>query len=92
MKQKEFQEKIVLRAIKDETFRKELKKNPKKVVEKELGKIFPEDVRFNVIEQDEKTFNIILPKINGAENLSEEELKKVSGGITGCFRNTNVYC
>ena len=78
--QEEFQKRIVSRAIKDEKFREELKKNPKMVIERELGHIFPKDIQFNVIEQDEKTFNIILPKIPNAENLSEEELKKIAGG------------
>ena len=76
-----FQEKIVLKAIKDEKFRKELKKNPKTVIERELGHIFPENMNFNIIEPDEKTFNIIIPKISNTEKLSEEELKKMAGGV-----------
>ena len=79
-KQEKFQKKIIMRAIKDEKFREDLKKNPKTVIERELGHIFSKDIRFNIIEQDEKTFNIIIPKTSHAENLSEKELTEIAGG------------
>ena len=91
--QEEFQKKIIMKAIKDEKFRKKLKKNPKETIEKELNHIFPKDLRFNIIEQDEKTFNVILPKISNAEKLSDNELQKaIGGGFPPTYMHYTLQC
>ena len=80
---KDFNEKIIIRAIKDEEFKKELKSNPKKVIERELGEKISEDLKITIIEETPNTFHIVIPKIPDVEKFSDEELKEVVGGVKG---------
>lgn len=71
--------KIIERALKDEGFRKQLIANPKAVVEKEFNVNLPADLEVQVLEQDAKKIYLVLPA-KRMEELSEEELRAVSGG------------
>jgi hypothetical protein len=90
MDTKKFQEKIYFRAMKDNAFRNELKKNPRQVIERELGEKLPPNSNWEVIEQTSKKQYIVLPDIQETHNLSNDELKKVAAGVgmtgscTGC--------
>jgi hypothetical protein len=82
MDEKKFIEKIFIKAIKDVSFRNELKKNPRKVIERELGEKLPESVSWEVIEQTENRRYILLPVISEVKDLSDKELSKLAAGGT----------
>ncbi len=79
---KQLEEKIIARAMKDETFRKNLLENPKAAMEDITGIKIPETINLKVVEEDPATFYLVLPpKINPEteDELSEAELEMVSG-------------
>lgn len=80
----EFQNELIVRALKDESFRSELLANPKAVVEKEMGKInegakLPDAVEVKVIDQPANALYLVLPIV--PDELSDEALEAVSGGF-----------
>jgi len=83
---KQLEEKLIAKAMKDETFRKILLENPKAAIEEETGIKLPEAINLKVVEEDAATFYLVLPpKINPEkeDELSEAELEMVSGGYNG---------
>jgi hypothetical protein len=68
--------KIVSKAWTDEKFKKRLLQNPKEVL-KEFG-IDTSKVDYTIIEDTDSKRTLILPKM--PEGLSEENMKKMSGG------------
>lgn len=77
---------LVAKAWSDEAFKEKLLKNPKAVLEEEMGGKLPEEIKnVRIIEETEDTIYISLPKKpepSSSEELSEEELEAVSGGLT----------
>jgi hypothetical protein len=69
------------RAMQDEAFKQELLSNTKAVLEKALGEKMPENLEFKVLEQTGNTRYIVLPINTESEELSEEELEAVAGGV-----------
>jgi len=81
MKKKPDVTQIIAHAWKHPKFRQELLKNPKKAL-KELGYEVPEHIQIRVIEEKPNSFTLVLPPAPPhVEDLSEEELRGVSGGI-----------
>ena len=74
----ELEQKIIERAMKDESFRDKLKENPRDAVEETLGIKLPDDVNINVNLESANDIHITLPHVS--QELSEEELSGVSGG------------
>ncbi len=77
---------LVAKAWNDEAFKEKLLKNPKAVIEEELGSPLPETINVRILEETEDTIYISLPKKpeeSSSEELSEEELEAVAGGIIG---------
>ena len=75
---------LIDRAMKDETFRQELLRDPKDVVTRELGIQMPENIDVQVLQESPSTFYLVLPpsaQRAGAE-LSDEELEAVAGGAS----------
>jgi hypothetical protein len=75
---------IVTKALKDPGFRQRLVKDPKAVIEQELGIHFPEGVSVQVHENSSRVVHLVLP---GAEvaverGLSEQDLAAVAGGMS----------
>jgi hypothetical protein len=80
---KQLEEKLIAKAMKDETFRKNLLENPKAAIEDETGIRIPNAVNLKVVEEDPSTFYLVLPPKNNPESedeLSEAELEMVAGG------------
>ena len=80
----EFQNALIARAMKEESFRQSLIANPKGVVEQEMGKRIegaklPDQLEVKVIEQPANALYLILPIM--PDELSDEELDQVAGGI-----------
>ena len=83
---KQIEEKLIAKATKDESFRKNLLTSPRETLETELGIIIPKAVNIKVLEEDQNSFYLILPPIVNPETedeLSEAELEMVSGGYDG---------
>lgn len=70
---------IIVKAWEDPDFKKQLLKDPKKILVQEGCKI-PEDMKVFVHENTEKEFHFTLPKKPEGE-LSDEELEALTGGI-----------
>lgn len=80
----EFQNELIGRALKDESFRQALLANPKAVVEKEMGKLqegakLPGLLEIKVIEQPANALYLVLPTL--PDELDDEALDSVAGGF-----------
>ncbi|SHH98089.1 NHLP leader peptide family RiPP precursor [Desulfosporosinus lacus] len=81
----EFHNELIVKALKDESFRQELLANPKAVVEQEMGKLkegskLPAGLEVKVIQQPANALYLVLPTM--PEELSDEALDNVAGGRT----------
>ncbi len=83
-KRKEFEAGIIAKALENPDFRKELLKNPRAVVEREVGAEIPDAFKIKVIEEDPGTVTIVLPQkyVTAKEKgeLTSDMLEKISGG------------
>ena len=80
---KQLEERLIVKATKDETFRKNFWASPRETLETEFGINIPDAVNIQVLEEDQNSFYLVLPpKINleTEDELSEAELEMVSGG------------
>ena len=72
----------VQRAWKDEAFRDEFIANPKGTIEKYSGQKLPDELKFVALAEDDKTIYFVIPaKPANTDELSDEDLEKVAGGI-----------
>jgi hypothetical protein len=79
----QLEQQLIEKALKDESFRKQLIEKPKEVVEIEFGRKIPDSIKLNVLEEDPQTFYLVLPYIPRKDTemeLTEAELESVSGG------------
>lgn len=75
---------IIVKAWRDEAFRRSLLKDAKRAIEKEFGIDIPNDVEISVHEEHENSIHLIVPSIPSnfdAEKLSDDELRDVIGGV-----------
>jgi hypothetical protein len=89
----ELEQKLIERAWEDEKFKQELLSNPKAVFEKESGQELPKDIEIEVIQEtDNKAYLVLpinpVPAAKTEEEISEEALEAVAGGVSGCVRRT----
>jgi hypothetical protein len=90
---KQLEQKIIEKAMKDESFRKQLIEDPKFVIEKETGIKIPASLNVTVLEENPQTFYLILPPvIQEDEELTEAELEEVSGGWEANHTNEISSC
>ncbi|NER98444.1 MAG: NHLP leader peptide family natural product precursor [Symploca sp. SIO1B1] len=61
--------KLWLKSTKDESFKQELFANPKEVIETELGQALPDHKKVKVLQEDDNTMYLVLPK-NPQEGLT----------------------
>jgi len=74
---------LIDKAMKDESFRRELLANPKTVMEREMGKLkkgakFPDALEVKVIEQPENVFYLVLP--TATRQISDGDIDMTSDG------------
>lgn len=78
---------LMRRALTDQSVRSRLKSDPTTVL-REHGVHVPDGATIHVHEPDERTAHLVLPVVRGGrspDQLSDEELNRVAGGITGPF-------
>ena len=79
----ELQGQLIERATRDQAFREELVRDPKVVIQRELGLEIPESVDIRVVEETPTTSYLVLPPAQAAsgQQLSDRELEGVAGGM-----------
>jgi len=83
---KEFETGIIAKTWKNSAFKQELFSNPKGVYERELGQSLPQNLHIHVVEEDANNFYLVVPsKPQVIEELSDEALKAVAGGVSSSF-------
>ena len=82
MSRQEMESLIVQRAWKDEPFRDEFVADPKATIEKYSGQKLPAEMTILAYPEDDKTIHFVIPlKPANADQLSDEDVEKVAGGI-----------
>ena len=87
----QLEQKLIEKAMKDESFRKQLIENPGAAIEALLEVKIPETITIKVLEEDPTTVYLVLPNIPTMDTemeLNEAELESVAGGI---YSNNNEY-
>ena len=82
-KRQEFEKKLIEKAMKDETFRKQLIENPSTTLNIEFGFNPPENVEIKVLEEEPGKIYLVLPFTSAessGDELSDAELRSVAGG------------
>lgn len=75
---------IIVKAWRDDKFRRNLLSNPKKAIEDEFNVKVPDDMNISVHEENETSLHLIVPSVPSnfsADRLSDDELKEVIGGV-----------
>ena len=73
---------IVARAWKDDAFRAEFTADPRATIERYSGEKLPDELRIVALAEDDRTIHFVIPpKPANADELSDEDLEKVAGGI-----------
>ena len=80
---RELEEKIIARAWTDENFRRNFVADPKGQFEAHLGTKLPEALRITVHEETADSLHFVIPQkpAGNLDELSDEDLEKVAGGI-----------
>ena len=82
LSRREMESLIGQRAWKDDTFRDEFVSDPKGTIEKYSGQKLPADLKVVALAEDDKTIHFVIPpKPANSDELSEEDLEKIAGGI-----------
>ena|SRR6187401_2964935 len=83
LSRRELEEKIVARAWKDDEFRRRFVADPKAQFEEHLGTRLPESLKMMVHEESADSLHFVIPQkpASNLDELSDEDLEKVAGGI-----------
>lgn len=94
MTRREIEDYLIERAIVEPGFRKRLLEEPDRLL-RELGLPVGEDVKIRVLEEEPKSFYLVLPRVlQDPEELDDSDLDEVAGGTgteTGLFRFFRGY-
>ena len=73
---------IAARCYQDAAFAKKLREDPRAAIEELCGKKLPESLVIEVHENDGRTWHVPLPDGTSGKELSDDQLGKLSGGIS----------
>lgn len=94
MTRREIEDYLVERAMVEPGFRKELLERPDYLL-REMGLPVGDDVKIRVLEEEPKSFYLVLPRVlREIEDLDEGELEQMAGGLSvqgGMFRFFKGY-
>jgi hypothetical protein len=79
----QIEQKLIEKALKDESFRKQLIENPNATFEAETGMKIPDMFQIKVLEEDPQTVYLVLPQSPDQSidmELSEDDLISLAGG------------
>lgn len=78
------EQEIRVKSLKDSEFRQHLLENPKSAIEAAMGVNIPETLNIKVIEESANHLVLTVPPAlsDGGNELSEEQLEAVAGGVT----------
>jgi hypothetical protein len=80
---KKLENQIIEKAMKDDSFRMQLLKDPKNTFERETGITLPGSLTVHVLQEDQETVYLVLPAVRSEAadgELTESELASVAGG------------
>jgi hypothetical protein len=72
---------LIERAQTDEAFRRELIANPSATISKTFGIQLPPGLKVTVLEESARQVYLVLPAMPIADEISEDELSTVAGGM-----------
>ncbi|BAZ06032.1 hypothetical protein NIES3974_26890 [Calothrix sp. NIES-3974] len=82
-KRQDYETQIIIRALKDESFKQQLLTNPgvaKAEIEKAIGQKVPDDFKVQVLQETADTAYLVLPHVPATEAMTEEQLEAVASG------------
>ena len=72
---------IASRCYADRDFARRMRENPRAVIEEVCDRKLPESLAIEVHENDGQTWHLPVPHGNASDELSDEQLKSLSGGV-----------
>ena len=82
---------IAARCYQDAAFAEKLRADPRAAIEELCGKKLPESLVIEVHENDGRTWHVPLPDGTSGKELSDDQLGKLSGGISAVSILTTPY-
>jgi len=77
---------LIQRSLQDEHFRQQLLADPKAIIEREIGRQLPEEIRVVAVQETADTIYLVLPstsQVGEGGGLADLELEAVAGGDDG---------
>ena len=71
---------LIFKCLKDPNLLKELKKDPKRLIEKELNIKLPVSFQLEVLQETPEKGYIVIPPVESLGEFSEEDLKEIAAG------------
>ncbi|MGF1676126.1 MAG: NHLP leader peptide family RiPP precursor [Rivularia sp. (in: cyanobacteria)] len=82
-KRQDYETQIIVRALKDESFKQQLLTNPavaKAEIENAIGQKVPDGFKVQVLQETADTAYLVLPHVPSTEGMTEEQLEAVASG------------
>ncbi len=76
---------LLYKCFKNPELLKELKKNPKQFIEKELNIKLPENYDLQALEETQEKGFLVIPWVGKIQECSDEELRALAGGAGTIF-------
>jgi hypothetical protein len=82
---------LIERSLQDNVFRQQLLADPRAIIEREIGRQLPEDLRVVALEETADTIYLVLPStslVGEGGEIADRDLEAVAGGDAG---STSTY-